>query len=251
MKTIIAAGLLLLAAAPARAIELSLEENRAERGSVGYVDMQRLFAGAPEAARAKESFQELVRQAEDRVNARKAELLKLRQDLAQAKTDREEVVRSTPAARAPAPKPAPPPAPAAPQSSTKTLAMPGMGGMDQPLAPAAPPAPAPEQAAPSGPTVTQRAVELDGRILALQVEIDRKEAELKKERDDADRGLIDVENRRTDQVLARLYRAVSDVARKEGVSVVVDKSTILFGHPAVDLTDKVLAYLKAPAASRP
>ncbi len=67
------------------------------------------------------------------------------------------------------------------------------------------------------------------------------------EHDDADRGLLDVESRKTDQVLARLYRAVSEVARREGVSVVIDKTTILYGHPAVDLTDKVLKYLKENA----
>ena len=71
------------------------------------------------------------------------------------------------------------------------------------------------------------------------------EAELKRERQDADKGLLDVEGRKTDQVLARLYRAINEVARKEGVSVVVDKNTILYGHPAVNLTDKVLAHLKA------
>jgi Skp family chaperone for outer membrane proteins len=47
-------------------------------------------------------------------------------------------------------------------------------------------------------------------------------------------------------VLARLYRAVSEVARRDGVSVVVDKSAILYGHPAVDLTDRVLAHLRGP-----
>jgi Skp family chaperone for outer membrane proteins len=64
------------------------------------------------------------------------------------------------------------------------------------------------------------------------------------EHDDADRGLLDVESRKTDQVLARIYRAVSEVSRREGVSVVIDKTTILYGQPAVDLTDKVLKYLQ-------
>ena len=87
-------------------------------------------------------------------------------------------------------------------------------------------------------------MELDGRIVGLQADLDLKEAELKREQQDADKGLIDVEGRKTDQVLARLYRAINEVARKEGVSVVVDKTTILYGHPAVDLTDKVLKHLK-------
>ena len=71
------------------------------------------------------------------------------------------------------------------------------------------------------------------------------------EHDDADRGLLDVESRKTDQVLARLYRAVSEVARREGVSVVIEKAAILFGQPAVDLTDKVLRYLKENPKENP
>jgi Skp family chaperone for outer membrane proteins len=258
----------LIAAAPARAIELSLEENRAERGSVGFVDMQRLFSGSPDAARAKEAFAELARQADERVNARKAELIKLRQELAAVKVERDALAVSTPAL--PAPPAAPPAAPkaepakpapaatAAPAASTKTIALPGMsdmGGLTPPASSTAPaktepakaPVPPPPPAAPSGPTVPQQIIALDGRIVGLTGDIERKEAELKRERDEADRGLSDVESRKTDQVLARLYRAISEVSRQEGVSVVVDKANIIFGHPAVDLTDKVLAHLRQPA----
>ncbi|MFI5350591.1 MAG: hypothetical protein ACHQ2Z_13675, partial [Elusimicrobiota bacterium] len=64
MKKIAALIVVLLSSVPLRAIELSLEENRGERGSVGYVDMQRLFNTSPDAQRAKESFEDLVRQAE-------------------------------------------------------------------------------------------------------------------------------------------------------------------------------------------
>jgi Skp family chaperone for outer membrane proteins len=337
----------LLLSAPARAIELSLEENRGERGSVGYVDMQRLFTNSPDALRAKEGFEDLVRQAEERVNLRKAELVKLRQSLDAARLERDALAHSmslepvpstaaaapapapipaqvpaasTAAAAAPSPAPAPaaaaPAAPAlspaaaalltgapnpvagaapasapAPAAHARELALPGMAttgtepsappaapvspaastaaavvnGAPNPVAAAAPaaapavstaavsaaaamfPAPAPAPAvaqAPAGPTPAQRLLELDAKIIAVQADIARKENDLTQEHDDADRGLLDVESRKTDQVLARLYRAVSEVARREGVSVVIDKTSILYGHPAVDLTDKVLKYLK-------
>jgi len=108
--------------------------------------------------------------------------------------------------------------------------------------------PAPDIArVPAGPTPVQRLLEFDGKIIKIQGEIAEKEAALTHEHEDADHGLLDVESRKTDQVLARLYRAVSEVSRREGVSVVVDKSTILYGQPAVDLTDKVLKYLKEAA----
>jgi Skp family chaperone for outer membrane proteins len=331
MKKIAALIAVLLLSAPARAIELSLEENRGERGSVGYVDMQRLFTASPDAQRAKESFEDLVRQAEERVNLRKAELLKLRQALDSARLERDALaqsmllapVPSTAAAPAPAvalstpaaalstppaaastaaalspaaaallPASAPPAvavstpaATAAPASRPRELALPGMAtteaapsappaaavpapaavAVSTRAAPAAPavstvavasaaamfpaPAPAPVVAqAPAGPTPAQRLLEFDAKIIGLQADIAHKESDLAHEHDDADRGLLDVESRKTDQVLARLYRAVSEVARREGVSVVIDKTTILYGHQAVDLTDKVLKYLKETAA---
>lgn len=369
----------LLLAVSARAIELSLEENRGERGSVGYVDMQRLFNNSPDSQRAKEGFEELVRQAEERVNLRKAELVKLRQELDATRVERDALAHSmslapaassqplpAPATSASAPAPAPAPAaaaaPAAPASkpapapapssealspeaaallaasnSTSTapspastnaahareLALPGMATTE--TAPAAPPAaapkpgvpssdgaaavpttspaaptpapaakpgvpssdgaaavppavstapaktaaapavstgsaaglfpaapvPAPVAQAPAGPTPAQRLLELDAKIIAIQADIAHKESELTQEHDEADKGLLDVESRKTDRVLASLYRAVSEVARREGVSVVIDKTTILYGHPAVDLTDKVLKYLDEKAKEAP
>jgi Skp family chaperone for outer membrane proteins len=109
------------------------------------------------------------------------------------------------------------------------------------LFPGSAPAPA---AAPAAPTPVSRLLEDDAKIVSIDAEIAHKEAELTREHDDADRGLLDVESRKTDQVLAHLYRAVSDVARREGISVVVDKTTILYGQPTVDITDKVLKFLQ-------
>jgi len=310
-------GSLLLGSVTARAIELSLEENRAERGSVGFVDMKRLFSVSPDATRAREGLEELVRQAEERVNAKKADVLRRRQELSTLKIERDDLARSTPTVSAPlqqappppapiqAPAPAKPmaptPAPAAPVepvtaappvastqpvSAPLTINLPGLtdgplnlerpGGSplnptrdrgapqpppavaastppaalpptDGPPAVVASTAPAPVPAAPSepaGPTLAQQLLTLDGKIVAAQADVDRLQAELDRERLGAERTLLDAEGRKTDQVLARLYRAISEVAKREGVSVVVDKSATLYGHPAVDLTDKILKQLR-------
>ncbi|MDE2490187.1 MAG: OmpH family outer membrane protein, partial [Elusimicrobia bacterium] len=106
------------------------------------------------------------------------------------------------------------------------------------------PTPSPATAAAPAQTLAQRLLDLDGRIIAMQADIQTKEAALTQEREDADKGLVDVESRKTDKVLADLYRAISAVAQAQGVSIVVDKTVILYGHPAVDLTDRVLEYLK-------
>ena len=267
--------------APLHAIELALEENRAERGSVGYVDMRRLFKASPDASRAREGLEELVRQAEERVNARKADLLRLNEDLSRMKIERDTLARSTPTVTVAPPPPAPIPVPAAVSTVPVTEAPPGVAASTQaqvetstspltinlpgltngplkldrpgssPLDPsrdraaaATPtPAPAPTPAVPSGPSMSQRLMEFDGQIIGKQADINRLQTALDGERLGAEKNLLDAEGRKTDQVLARLYRAISEVAKREGVSVVVDKSATLYGHPAVDLTDKILKQL--------
>ncbi|TPW18555.1 MAG: hypothetical protein FD126_3400, partial [Elusimicrobia bacterium] len=72
----------------AGAMEISLEENRGQRGSIGYVDLQAVFRRFPEVQRAKQSYAEVVRQAEEQVNLRKAELIRLRSDIGSLKAER-------------------------------------------------------------------------------------------------------------------------------------------------------------------
>jgi hypothetical protein len=127
-------------------------------------------------------------------------------------------------------------------ASTSVITSTGMAAAAAMFVPPAQPAPVVQ--VPPPPSQAQHLLEFDARIIKIQGQIAEKESALTREHDDADHGLLDLESRKTDQVLARLYRAVSEVARREGVSVVIDKASILFGQPAVDLTDKVLKYLK-------
>ena len=359
--TLLAAAVLLGLAGPARlgAIELSLEENKAERGNIGFVDTQRLFKLFPETLKAKENFEEAVRQAEDQINLRKAEVLRLRKEIDALKVERLTLARSTPTAtvapvplqpvavstRAAVPPPtvvqastaAVPALPApvtavstrtttvpqaavaaatatvpTPRMSSGTVAayeqllkpavstptalapLPGFGparpaastaAASQPLvinlpgattgpvvvappvgvppapqatvvaapAPAAPVVAAAPPAAAPAPTISTAAAQaaldsalaaLDAKLAQKTTELARKEAQARDEQETAEKNLLDLESRRSEILLGKLYKAVQEVARREGVSVVVDKTGILYGHNAVDLTDKVLKYLK-------
>lgn len=291
----------------AGAIELSLEENRAQRGNIGFVDMPRLFKIFPETQKAKESFEESVRQAEEQINLRKAEVLRLRAELDSLKVERAVLAASTPTAPAPRLEPAPPPAEsapaltaapetapvavasapavaaapaaeAAPAASTQTapaLPHPGLAGLPgfAPAEPQEPPAeppviinlpgapaetaaaPAPQEEPPQAVAVVPAPpVEpappadplfaLDEKISAKTAELARKESEAREQQAAAEKTLLDLEARKSEILLGKLYRAVQEVARREGVSVVVDRGAILYGHNAVDLTEKVLAYVK-------
>ncbi len=218
-KLLTAAALLVLAG-PARlgALELSLEENKALRGNIGFVDTQRVFRAFPETVKAKENFEEAVRQAEEQVNSRKAGLLRLRSELDALKVQ-----------RAAAAQPAPVPAPTAQavNVSSPTLAV-----------AVATPAPAALTPAPAA------TVALDEEIARKTAELARQESSAREEQAAAEKNLLDLESRRSEILLGKIYRAVQEVALREGISVVVDKSGIIYGHSAVDLTDKVLKYLR-------
>lgn len=121
---------------PARAaIELSLEENKVQRGNIGFIDMQRVFKLYPETSRAKENFNEVIRQAEEQINMKKAEILRLRLDLPRLRLERGKIKKKIEdALRTPAPAPAPLRAPEPPAVSTAPPA-----AATTPTPPAAPP----------------------------------------------------------------------------------------------------------------
>ncbi len=267
MKRLLLCVFLTAPALPAGAIELSLEENRAERGNIGYIDMKRLFVLFPETQRAKESFEDSVRQAEEQLNARKGDLLRLRAELGKLKTERAAL------AAAPAPEP-PKPAPvivpmvlAAPNPQldallASTFTLPGFLSsaststsiavstaiMPAPVVVSTVAAPSvvvstPAAAAPAAALPSALQV-LDDKIAQKTAELSRKETDFREYQAATEKSLLDLESRKSELLLGKIHKAVQEIARKEGVSVVVDKGSILYGHNAVDLTEKVLRHLK-------
>ena len=262
--------LLTLAAAPLRAIELSLEENKGEKGTIGFVDMERVFREYPETKRAKEQFEAEVNSKRLELHRRKGAIVDARAELAGLQVERERVLREglTEPAVLPA---APPPAPLPTPVSTSTVLLPGatqaapapellqsLPGLSPGSAPspAAPPAAvdaataavttAPPSAAPAVQTVSaaQRVREVEDRINAKLKEIEDKDRAFKEYEAKSEADLLELEKRRVQLLLGKLYDIVQDVAREEGVSVVVDKKAILFGQKAVDLTDKLIERVK-------
>ncbi|MBI4676742.1 MAG: OmpH family outer membrane protein [Elusimicrobia bacterium] len=266
---VVLSSFILLASVPTRALELSLEENRAQRGSVGYVDMGRVFKLNPETFRAKESFEDAVRQAEEGVNIRKAEVMRLRSELAALKAEREVLAKAAAEAAAAqarleaaaqaadalpeGDRDARPPASTAAQAaiastqvpgSTFTAPAPTLPAASVPAAAAGVPEPPPPPS-PKTPSPQETALaDVDAKIEKKAAELTQKESEFKNLQAMAEKNLLDLESRKTEILLGKIHKAIMDVARKEGVSVVVDKNSILYGHEAVDLTEKVLQALR-------
>ena len=218
---LLALAALLRLAAPAAAVEVSLEENRAERGSIGFVDLKAVFRRYPETEKARQNFEEVVRQAEEAVNTRKAELIGLRAELARLRVERD-FLSKTPAAPAPA---------VSPSTAAAGPVLPGA------VDPSTAQGLAPAEAA---------LAEMDRVLADKERVLEGKESGFKTYQAQAERNILELESRRSEALLGKIYTAVVAVAREEGIGVVIDKAQILFGHKAVDLTEKVLVKLKEP-----
>lgn len=313
-RRLCALALLLLCAAPAAALELSLEENRGESGTVGYVDIDRVFKEYSGTQDAREAFLGEIKKKEESVNQRKrgvyalkAEIAKLRQERAFALTlpsllateeqlNRAAAARTEPAAvvtdstspqagTPPAAEPIRPeseqgtgdtaagpsgtevstgaPAAVAPMPAPETLpgmapappAAPTVREQPQPVQSAEPalPAPVPLADLPGAPpspstffkfSVSTSVPEIDAAITAKESELQLKEEELRMYQKQVEKELLEYESRRSEILLGRIYVALKELAVKAGVSVVEDKRNILFGHPAVDLTEELLLALE-------
>ncbi|MBI3548961.1 MAG: OmpH family outer membrane protein [Elusimicrobia bacterium] len=288
-RLLLVSSLLLPLLAPAvKAVEVSLEENKAERGNIGYVDLQAVFKLYPGTQKAKQNFEEVVRQAEEQVNVRKLEVYRIEAELTQLRTQREFLLKNPNPAKPPqlpgmesqksgresrspsAPLEVTPPAASRaatdvaastqPASSVDASTAPASGKVQfGPLGELVPDAAnakstrtaqlpitsLPGLMAEAAPAATSGTVsEIEARIADRAKLLEQKRAELKTYEDQVEKNLLDLESRRTEIILGKIYAAVQVVAQAEGISVVVDKSQILFGHKAVDLTPKVLEKLK-------
>lgn len=89
MKKLFLTLLLALPSADAAALELLLEENRGESGTIGYVDIDRVFKEYSGTTGAREDFIGEIRKRESALNVRKTEIFTLKAEIAKLRQERE------------------------------------------------------------------------------------------------------------------------------------------------------------------
>lgn len=276
MKKLFFIALLAFPAVNAGALELLLEENRGESGTIGYVDIDRVFKEYSGTTGAREEFIAEIKRKEDAVNAKKVSVYTLKAEIAKLRQEREfaltlpsllDTQRSVAAAQPPqvstqaaAVSTAAVSAPGldvstqAVAASTQTVAvstqalttpataainLPGMEGIDMPGIARVP-------VNRFKFSVSTSVPEIDAALEAKEAALKVKEEELRNFQRMAERELLEYESRKSEILLGRIYVALKELAVKEEVSVIVDKRNILFGQNAVDLTDKLLKKLEEP-----
>ena len=284
MKKVIFTAILALVPLKAAALELSLEENKGESGTVGYVDIDRVFKEYSGTLNAREEFLGEIKKKEGAVSERKRAIYVLKADIAKLRQEREFALtlpsllatqeqlnsaKSVPVSTqasvsAPALTEASAgPAPSVQGSTAAASAQPIKTAPAGPAAaiPAPPPAKPLLNSAPAGGaidlpgmgnvpmnyfkfSVSTSVPEIDAAITFKETDLKQKEDALKLYQHQVESELLEYESHRSELLLGRIYLALKELAAKEGVSVVIDKRNILFGHSAVDLTDKLLKQME-------
>lgn len=89
---------------------------------------------------------------------------------------------------------------------------------------------------------SEQAVGGDGEpqaVLSMKKELEEKQAEYEDLRQRAFEELAAFERQQTQTILGKIYLALRDLAQEEQVTLVVDKSSILYGAANIDLTEKL------------
>lgn len=284
MKKLFFIFFLAFPALEAGALELLLEENRGESGTIGYVDIDRVFKEYSGTTGAREDFISEIKKKEELLNSKKtpiftlkAEIAKLRQErefaltlpsLLETQRSVEEAAAATAAAAlaqaAAAAAQAVQASTAAVQVSTESVqnstgtvqAPPAPQAVVQPLAATPAVISLPGMGGIDMPGIAKVPVthfkfsvstsvpEIDAALSRKESELAAREDELRSLQRQTERELLEYESRKSEILLGRIYVALKELAIKEEVSVIIDKRNILFGQKAVDLTGKLLKKLE-------
>ncbi len=169
---------------------------------IGYVDMDRIFQIYPQTLAAKEDYAKQLQKKRQQLAEKEEELANIKSRIS--------VLESTLKTMGAAPTAAPD----VPADSTGTV--------DAPI----PPVPA------AGGQDSQALTNMKIELVDKQVEYE----ELRKQSAD---DLAAFQNRQSQIILGKIYQALRDLVAEEQITLVVDKSSILYGSADVDLTERL------------
>lgn len=264
---LILAGSIALAAAVARAVEIPLE-GFGKSTKVAYVNMHKIFEAFPETEKARVELNQLIDEKKSEITAKKEEIARLKGEIDFLRKQMTAVQPGAQKTDSKTTKPQEPPvevepvqtSTAEPQAAT-SLTLPENSPMKflfSPPAESTAPASTDEGASLSTsaarpvlvstnapailPGVPSPAPQLSDKEAALV----RLQSELQTFVGSAEEEVRQLEEGKTMTLLARIYKALADIAVKDNYSVIVDKDNILFGDNAVDVTQDVIWRLSNP-----
>jgi len=281
-KKILISSLLLVTISLVRlaAVEIPLESLTPAR--VGFVDLQKVFDTYPEKAFAEGDLLREIEKRKRELGQRQALINTIKQQISADQTALEQGKNGAavliPINNVPdlTPPPPPPPVPVASTTTVKTSTAPAAAPVVEPYPSEDPLAGLPghdgstpvehiqgstqlpgmkegkkgsilDQMATTATPVTltpEAQTALQKRISDNQKLYDRQIAEFKNFRGNAVADMKVLETQKTYGVMSKIYAELQTLARDEGVTVVMDKSYVLYGEDTVDLSDKLIQRLQ-------
>jgi len=204
---------------------------------IAYVDLERIFQIYPETRAAKEDYNK--------------QLLKKRELLAAKETELQDIKNRISVLEGTLKDVAPPPPAHSPASrggsgtasdSTNYSSSASTSGVrvegSTTTLNSTPPIPESERSVSAPPG----APPVDAQMQALQAarqELKEKQAEFEDSKKRAEEDLAGFQKQQSQIILGKIYQALRDLAAEEQVTLVVDKSSILYGTADIDLTEKL------------
>lgn len=214
MKHVFVGFLLCLAGPISWGLEIPVRRGGPGGASVGYVDMEMVFREYPEAKKAREEYQkEVVRH--------KGELADRERALADLKREIDALKMSVP----------PPLSVERSSVTTESLApVVSTGALESIVISTV-------STEPPALHTSTGAVSVAEGIGRREEQLLKRQKELEEARESSAKALRAFEATRAKTILGRLYKALVELANERGISLVVDKSAILYGQNTIDLTE--------------
>lgn len=250
-KKILVSCLIAAAAARLEAMEIPLE-GFGKAAVVAYVNMHKVFEAFPETEKARADLNLIIAEKQQDITAKKEEISTLKAQIDFLKKQMGAVNPSTaPKAISESPKPA-----LAPDSVTSltSLTLPEGSPLKflfSPPAESTSTAQDPNKVsystfAASAPQILPGIPSPGPSLMGKEAELSKKESELEVFIGLAEQEIRNMEEGKSMTVMARIYRTLEDISNRQGYSVVLDKSDILYGESAIDITDQLIQKLNAP-----
>lgn len=240
-----------------RAIEIPLEAG-GKTTNIAYVNMHKIFEAFPETEQARADLTRVIEEKKADITAKKEEIAKLKGEVDFLRRQMSAVIPST------TPKNVQPEEPAekklqeqttmqapSPSSGLTSLTLPEgspLGFIFSPP-PKSTETPTETTALPgfkistSAPSILPGIPSPEPQLKEKEALLSQKEADLEAYVGAAEEEVKQMEEGKTMTLLARIYKALEDIAGKQGYSVIIDKENILYGENAIDITQDVIIKL--------
>jgi len=93
-------------------------------------------------------------------------------------------------------------------------------------------------------SISSSTLEISNAITQLDQLISKLKNDISELKKKYDEELSKKASKENEKIFKKIYDAIEEVSREERVSIVIDKKSILFGRKTVDLTDKVIEKLR-------